>query len=834
MRVVIDLQSCQSGSKLGGIGRYSMNLLRSMLHNSGLHEFHVVLSGLMADSVEEIYTQLNGLIDYKNIHVFHVPGPVFESEDKNKFRARSAELVRENYIYHLKPDIVHVTSLIEGLGDNATTSVGRLLPGSDTAVTLYDLIPLVDHGRYLTNYAISSHYFRKLEDLQYAGLLLSISEFSRNQAMEELGFPGECIVNISSAVDEKFKPRNIPEGRAQELKRKYKIKDKFLMYTGSFDYRKNHETLVKALGVIDSDLRKNFQLVIVGNGWDGVYKHLRWVADEAGLSKDELIFAGKVPDEDLLDLYNICHLFVFPSLSEGFGLPVLEAMSCGTPVIGSGVTSIPEVIGFDDALFDPTNEFLVADKIYQVITNDNFRRKLSEHGLKQSEKFSWEISAKKAIGAFESYHERRVSNNAQRIYPVTTKKLINAIASLPESVGATKGDIEQLSHAIAMTEQLELNEGEFKRFSNKVGLVTTWNTRCGIALSSEHLVGNMSQRVEVFAPHSNGLARPDNKNVHRCWELGASDSLDNLFGEIQEKEIGAIVIQFNYGFFEFYSLNNFINELIESGVVVLIVLHSTSDPEGYDNKELKILADSLSRCHKILVHTKRDVARLSVLGLNNVKLFPLGVLDYEPSASEAREGDIVLASYGFFLPHKGLLELIDAIAILRQRGLDVRLEMINAEYPAEVSTKLIAEAKQKISDLDLVGVVNMVTDFLTDKECLSRLSSTDLIVFPYQKTGESASAAVRYGLVSKKPVAVTPLSIFDDVASAVFCLPGYTPDEIADGISVLVDEINNNSTAFQNKMMRLGEWVEEHRYSTVGKKLEALVTHLMHEKALSN
>ena len=115
-----------------------------------------------------------------------------------------------------------------------------------------------------------------------------------------------------------------------------------------------------------------------------------------GLAKDELVMTGFVPDDDLLALYNICAAFCFPSWHEGFGLPALEAMQCGAATIGANTSSIPEVIGAGDALFDPYDEKDMAERLHQVLTNADYRKSLVEHGLQQARKFTWEESARRA------------------------------------------------------------------------------------------------------------------------------------------------------------------------------------------------------------------------------------------------------------------------------------------------------------------------------------------------------------------------------------------------------------------------------------------------------
>jgi glycosyltransferase involved in cell wall biosynthesis len=823
MRIVIDLQSCQSGSRHGGIGRYSMNLLQAMVRNANAHDLHIVLSENMLTGVPEIYANLNS-IPKSNIHYFPVMGHVAESTPENTFSARATELIRENFIAGLAPDIVHVTSLIEGLGDDVTTSVGRFRDDLTTAVTLYDLIPLVESEKYLTNEVSKNHYFRKLDDLKNADILLSISEYSRIEAIQELGIASDRIINISSAADTKFKPWVVPQDLANNIKQKYGISRNFLMYTGSFDQRKNHEALIKAFAALPANERKEFQLLIVGNGWNGIYEHLKWIASGVGLSEDDILFAGKVPDDDLLPLYNLCSLFVFPSLREGFGLPVLEAMSCGIPVIGSNSTSIPEVLGTSRALFDPTDVNSISKKIYEVITDANFRAYLIEHGLQQAKKFSWDESAKIAISAFESAFESRTHTHKIQSYP--SSNIIQAISQLSEIKTASDRDLVSLARCVERIENNSSNStNDLKETLSKIGLITTWGTKCGIAMYSKYLTEHDLNNYTILAASDNDTVTTDHQNILRCWKPG-NDDLSNLFEVITREKIQHILIQFNYGFFDFTKLSEFVHKLVMNGKRVSITLHSTTDPIGYENKELKTLKNALALCENIFVHSKNDIANLSKLNLSeNVTLFPQGIYEPTPDPFSLRitEDTFVVASYGFFLPHKGLHELINAAYLLKQEGMKINLLMLNAMYDAPISEELISSAKKLINQLGMTNEVTLITDFLNESMTIRLMQNANLVIFPYQNTGESSSAAVRMGIASGVPVAVTPLSIFDDMGKSVFKLPGTDPESLALGMKTVKNEINNKSTLAEQIHKQALKLRKDRAYSVLGRKLKNIL-----------
>jgi glycosyltransferase involved in cell wall biosynthesis len=173
-----------------------------------------------------------------------------------------------------------------------------------------------------------------------------------------------------------------------------------------------------------------------------------------------------------------------------------------------------------------------------------------------------------------------------------------------------------------------------------------------------------------------------------------------------------------------------------------------------------------------------------------------------------------------------LPELVEAIAELGKQGKDVRLKMVNAEFPNPISRRLIDQVKTRIDALAISDRVEMITDFLSDDESLAALSDAHLVVFPYQATGESASGAVRYGMASGKPVAVTPIPIFDDVRRATHVLPGTSAAEIAAGIDDFMARSRAPDEAWRKTMDNAARWRDAHRYSRVSARLERMLLQL--------
>jgi len=247
------------------------------------------------------------------------------------------------------------------------------------------------------------------------------------------------------------------------------------------------------------------------------------------------------------------------------------------------------------------------------------------------------------------------------------------------------------------------------------------------------------------------------------------------------------------------------------------------------HKKLQKIASALSRCDRVLVHTHADLNRLKQVGVtNNATLLPHGIVHSRVPTKRVHRSpkEFVLASYGFFLPNKGLLELIEAFAILREQGRDCRLIMVNAQYPIDLSSELIALATERITALGLWDHITLITAFLEDEQSLDMLVEADLVVFPYQETGESASGAVRFGIASGRPVAVTPLPIFSDVQAVVHRLPGFSPPDLARGIAQLADERQHLEQLTTQQQASTEQWLQEHQYPKVSQRLEMMLAAL--------
>lgn len=810
MHLLIDLQCCQSSSRLGGIGRYSLDLAKAMVRQFDGEKISILLNDRNTRAELVVRRELRDLIPQSSIHIFPAPEKCYFLHDGGALAA-DAQIIRNKFIEDLQPDVVHLASLVEGLTEEIVTSIDQDAPWVN-AVTVYDLIPLRQPQKYLADPHVKNHYFSKVNQFQNADVLLGISEFSTNEILEHIPDFNGVSENILGGIDPRFQA--IPGARkaySSELE-KIGITKPFLMYTASFDARKNQKGLIEAFAKLPKRLRDRHQLVLVGNGWPGIYAELRSVARGLGVAPEALIFPGHVTDELLHILYCSAELFVFPSLWEGLGMPVLEAMACGTPCVGSNTTSVPEVLGLSDAAFDPNNSSEIAALMRCALTDEVFRQQLSAHAISHSSKFSWDSSALKALSAIKS-----AADEAGKLHNGNCYALIKpAIADL--------GDIEQLS--LAEAKRQLLSDEDKASEAIKIGWLTTWEKRCGLATYSLNLLDDFPHNAIVLGQNSprNEKFRTKSKiSTKRCWDPGKNASLAKVTESIDKLGLTDVVIQFNYGLFNFIELNAFIANLNCLEVNTYIVLHSTKDPSDNFGDRLCDIADGLRAASRVFVHADQDFDRLEQINVTqNVRLIPHGIKVLSTAVQKplnSRKQTLSIGSYGFFLPHKGLLELIQATRRLIDGGMNVRLKLVNACYgdAGGVSQGLIDEAHALVRQLGLSDHVDLHTDFLSDAESARQLAECDMVAFPYQQTGESASGAIRMALAMGKPILTTPLSIFDDVKNLVFQTNGCDVADIAEGIERVEKALRTKSPELESLMLRVAARVNAHRYEGVAR-----------------
>ena len=303
------------------------------------------------------------------------------------------------------PGIYHVASPME-----LTKTLDELWPSwarsrdVRTVVTLYDLIPLIFRDRYLDPLPVTrALYFARLGLLRRADHALAISERTASDAVEHLGIPESRITVIDCGVSQRFSSLAGSVEEAQKSLREIfpRLREGFVLYVGGDDPRKNLLGAIDGYALLSPELRRSHQLVIVCKLADSRVDELTAYAVERGIDEADVLFTGFVSDPGLAALYRSCALFLFPSLYEGAGLPILEAMSCGAPVAASRTSSIPEILGDLEATFDPADPADLAACLRSVLQNPAELESLRERSHSRAALYTWQRVAERTLEGYE-------------------------------------------------------------------------------------------------------------------------------------------------------------------------------------------------------------------------------------------------------------------------------------------------------------------------------------------------------------------------------------------------------------------------------------------------
>ncbi|WP_158535379.1 glycosyltransferase [Hyphomonas pacifica] len=1163
-----------------------------------------MLSARHKESHDEIHEAFHDLIPQERIVFYQSFEHVSYQKSENLWRRKTSELLRDHLIASLEPDVVLFSSLVEGFEDNIVTSSSPLLEDAVRVAVAYDLIPLIDPKTYLGGDDVHEWYNEKMSYFRACHGLLAISASAGQEFVDLLGVNSSKIAKVPPAADS-FAQIETGEGDFATLAARLKINSQYFTYAASYEGRKNFDGLLEAFAEFQKTAAVRHKLVLITSNSTPVAAAVRTITHQLKLDPADVILTGQVSDEELKLLYSNSKAMVYVSRHEGFGLPALEAMHCDAPVIGSNVSSIPEVIGLEEAMFDPCSTSDIAVHMSRIAEDKSYRERLLENGRERRELFTWMQSGEKAWSAFEKFLAQQPAKSRRsmkELYrqlitlvkaaphasaPPTTSEWhhltnflaenLDAIESVPprpapkrqswciegpfdstyslallnretaralnaagervllhssegpgdyppneafleaahgdvlriwrdsshdaparpdvvsrnmypprvndmvgvsrllhhyaweesrfpsewadnfntyldgitclsrhvqkalkdsgvfvpmrvsgcgvdhwECIDATEGlslpgksfrflhvsscfprkgadalikaygktfrdtddvsliiktfpnphneidriiaeakaadanfpeiivlyddfsdgdlkalykhchvlvapsraegfglpmaeamltglpvittgwggqldfcnsenawlvdfsfapaqthfdlaasvwadpDVEDLSRCLRLAHDATAEERAAKARAGRdkllkdhtwskivsrlqdaadnwrtlrmqrpprMGMVTTWNCRCGIAAYSDYLISNIHAHQTVFGARNDELIARDGPNIVRCWDKivpgSKFDDLEDLEAAVMQAKIECLVIQFNYYFYHYPAFVRLIEGLKAQGITIILIMHSTVDPDGDPSNRLSLIAGALSLCDTILVHTHHDLNRLKNIGLvSNTTVFPHGLIAGYPNEDIQRAPDqtFTLASFGYCLPHKGLRTLLHAFAKLARKDNRLRLKLINAEYPVDVSTALVAELREDIQTLGLQDKVEFEARFLPDEETLRRLNACDLIVFPYEKTGESSSAAVRFGIASGRPIARSKLSIFSDVENVTFPVDADDADILAASLEQLIADLRNNAPYVQDVQKALAIWRNDMSYPNIARRLVNMAT----------
>jgi Glycosyltransferase len=352
-----------------GIGTYTRQILKHILSIDSQNSYYLFWSGRGYEHLtkhDNVKISLSSRKHHRFWEQYYIP-----------------DILRRNCI-----DIYHVPQ--NGIG----------LPESKNSIkiaTIHDLIP------YIMPETVGRGYLSKFLSqmpgiISSVDMIITVSEWSKKDIMRIFDVPEDKIAVTHLAADDMFVPMDKISAH-QYVGSKYSIDTDFILYLGGFSPRKNVKSILVAFSMIYKNLSKNYKVVIIGSARDD-HQFLNKLAQSLGI-EDHVCFAGYVPYEDLPYFYNAADLFVYPSLYEGFGLPPLEAMCCGTPTITSNVSSIPEIVGDGALLINPFDTGELAKAMEKALENNDMKADIISRGFERSSAFNWRKTAQETLKVYE-------------------------------------------------------------------------------------------------------------------------------------------------------------------------------------------------------------------------------------------------------------------------------------------------------------------------------------------------------------------------------------------------------------------------------------------------
>ncbi|MGB7630065.1 MAG: glycosyltransferase family 1 protein [Candidatus Deferrimicrobium sp.] len=265
-------------------------------------------------------------------------------------------------------------------------------------VTVHDLMFMKDETFFPDPRGAKRFRAQTADAVSRADAVVAVSEFTREDLIERFGLSPDRVRVIHNGVGEEFQPLG-DRNAVDRMKARYGIHGSYILFVGYMEPKKNLPRLLRAFDKVRDRLPEPHALVLAGPGGPSS-KEVKRTATELSLGK-ALVLTGHVPPEELPLLYSGASLFVFPSLCEGFGLPPLEAMACGTPVVASNSTSLPEVVGSAGVLVDPLDTEDIARGMFEVLADKDLKAALVKRGIERSREFSWSRTARQTLGLYE-------------------------------------------------------------------------------------------------------------------------------------------------------------------------------------------------------------------------------------------------------------------------------------------------------------------------------------------------------------------------------------------------------------------------------------------------
>lgn len=741
MRIAFDATAILGPmSKNRGIGNYSLNQFKTMIHIDSNNQY------FFFNLMEKDFT-LNDLMEGDIVEEFALySGPNYLLLKDVEYNTLVGEIIKK-YIKEKKIDIFYITSPFESCNVHYKK---EWFAGCKTVAIVYDIIPYVMRERYLTDLNTYNWYMECIDMLRWVDRIQVISQSVKDDLVSFLRFDENKIDVIWGGVDKSYKKIEISNEKRQDVFSKFNITGEYIMCTGGDDERKNISFLIKAYSHLSPFLIEKYQLVIVCKLSNDSLKKYKKIIRDCKV-EGRVILTNCVSDEELLILYNLAELMAFPSTYEGFGLPVVEAWACGTPVLTSNNSSLVQIAGDAAVLVDPYNEKDITKGLAYALTECDLKL-LLEKGKKRLEYFSWDNVASASIKSLES-----ISLECNTWVKQKENRLAFFTPLPPIESGISDYSVD-LIHELCHFYDIDIfiDDG----YAPQIDFEQNVRIMCHseFAANSQeydkiiYQVGNSAYHLYMFQYIQNykGIVVLHDYNMHGVMYYSAMQCEKNnyeLYGKYLREDYPATDVE------------QYIHDLQKG-----ICTHKIQEWElngAITNYADKIIVHSFDAKEKLLQRDiKRDAKHVwSFVNLeDNLKLESKEVIKVRKGFEKT---DILISAFGHIHGTKRIIPILNAL-----KRLVKEYDNIKMVFAGKLADTIINEFNEIVKDSDLEHCVK-VTGYIDLQEFTEYIRATDICLnlrYPYN--GETSASLIR-NLSMGNVVIVNDIGSFSEIPDDV-------------------------------------------------------------------
>jgi glycosyltransferase involved in cell wall biosynthesis len=750
MNIAIDVLGILSpGSKNRGIGNYTTNQLRALFELDKSNRYYL-LNFYENESLKEILNYSENVSE----HYFYIGPDNFLGKDKN-FKEIFGNLIKK-FINEHRIDVFYLTSVFDG----SISYDAEWFKEVKLISTLYDIIPYLFKDKYLDSKTMFHQYMEWVEKLISSDKILAISQSAKDDLIQHFRVDPKKVDVIYAGVDECFRKLDLSDDEKDKIRKRYSIYGPFIMCPAGDDERKNIAGVIEAYSKMPTHLVSKYQLVVVCKLSRVAVEMYTNIAKKNKV-EDRVVFTNFVPTEDLVKLYNMAHVVAFPSKYEGFGLPVVEAMACGSPVLTSNNSSLGEIADGAAVLVDPFDVDDIARGMVEILENQNLED-LIESGFERVKQFQWMDVARKTLSAFQN--ERAESAGHKLNSETTKKKKIAFFTPLPPIESGIS------DYSVDLLNKLS-NEFDIDVFIDD-------NYTPDVEFNGE---------IRVY-PHEK-FQKMKNLYDEIVFQMGNSEYHAYMIKYIQEcnGERGVLVLhdanlhalahlvahkKNDFGIYRNFLVHDYDQNTVDDYISKL-----KAGKTGLKFQEMPSNGFVIKYVRKIIVHS--DYAKKHLLsndiGLEVVKIPHYVQIKDGKDKNAIREqlniprDSIVLAAFGHIHPTKRIMPIVKAFSELSKRHELLRLYLVGK--PSEFFEEELNNYIKNNNLTDRIAVTGFV-DLQTFEDYIDASDICFNLRYPYN--GESSGSLMRI-LAKGKCAIVNDIGSFSEIPDDC-CVKLPSPD----------------------------------------------------------